>query len=228
MDAIIDAQPRHLLPTVGPVVPDIHRRRSHGAFPRQHHRRPPFFPIYPTLPLHRLTNTSQGPFLTSKHLSRSLHASPWGGRILNISSDAASLSTNTGGNLPHRLSKAALNQLTATIAAEGSRPSLFEDDYLLPPADDSSPAGHHHHGTVIGAGNILANGAGAGALTAISVHPGHADYREREEMERCVAGIATLVERLCESDDGSKRGRGGGRELEAGGFYRWDGRKLAY
>lgn len=157
----------------------------------------------------------QGPFLTSKHLSRSLRASPWGGRILNISSDAASLSTNTGGNLPHRLSKTALNQLTATIAAEGSRPSLFEDDYLLP--DDG--------GRVVGAGNIIANGGG-GSLTAISVHPGHADYREREEMERCVEGIARLVERLCESDDGSKRGRG--RELESGGFYRWDGTKLAF
>jgi hypothetical protein len=168
-----------------------------------------------TLFLPALANSHQGPFLTAKHLTRSLAASPWGGRILNISSDTASIRDNTGGNLPYRLSKTALNQLTATIAAEGSRPSLFQDNYA--PMDDSGP--------VMGVGNIIADGGG-GSLTAISVDPGYKAHRDREEMERCVDGIVGLVERLCESENGGKKGRG--RELVAGGFYRWDGGRLAF
>ncbi|ETN38695.1 uncharacterized protein HMPREF1541_06732 [Cyphellophora europaea CBS 101466] len=158
-----------------------------------------------------------GPFLTSKHLTRSLRGSPWGGRILNISSDAASIADNTGGNLPYRLSKTALNQLTATIAAEGTRPSLFEDGYSSLEAAV---------GGVVGAGNIANGGGGAGALTAISVHPGHTGFWKRDDLERCVDGVAALVERLCDGDDGRKGGRG--RELEAGAFYRWDGKKLSW
>jgi len=50
----------------------------------------------------------QGPFVTSKHflpfLSKSLQ-----GRIINISSDFASIADNTGGNASYRISKCALN-----------------------------------------------------------------------------------------------------------------------
>ncbi|KAI0115876.1 hypothetical protein GGR51DRAFT_502452 [Nemania sp. FL0031] len=62
------------------------------------------------------TNTV-GPFLTTKHFYPNLKAA--GGRVFNITSRGASMSNNTQGqDLAYRLSKTALNQLTATMAAE--------------------------------------------------------------------------------------------------------------
>jgi NAD(P)-dependent dehydrogenase (short-subunit alcohol dehydrogenase family) len=158
----------------------------------------------------------QGPFLASKHLYASLSTSPWGGRIVNITSDFASIADNNGGNLPYRLSKTSLNQLTATIAAEGSRPSLFQAEY--------TPT----------------NTAAARELTAISVHPGFlptamTGFQGRDDLGASVEGIVGMVERLCA---GGGSGGGGNlkrkgrkaveRELEGGGYYRWDGERMAF
>ncbi|KAH9484612.1 C-factor [Psilocybe cubensis] len=58
-----------------------------------------------------------GPFLSSKYflpyLSRSAQ-----GKIINISSDFASIADNIGGNACYRISKCALNQLTKNIAMD--------------------------------------------------------------------------------------------------------------
>jgi len=58
-----------------------------------------------------------GPFLASKHFLPALQKSE--GKIINISSDMASISDNDyGTNLAYRLAKAGVNQLTVTIAKE--------------------------------------------------------------------------------------------------------------
>ncbi|KAF9554685.1 NAD(P)-binding protein [Agrocybe pediades] len=59
-----------------------------------------------------------GPFLASKHFLPLLSKSPSVGKIINVSSDFASISDNTGGNACYRVSKAALNQLTKTMAID--------------------------------------------------------------------------------------------------------------
>jgi len=58
-----------------------------------------------------------GPFLTSKHFLPHLSRSEYG-RIINVSSDFASIADNTGGNACYRISKCALNQLTRTMAID--------------------------------------------------------------------------------------------------------------
>ncbi|CAA7266133.1 unnamed protein product [Cyclocybe aegerita] len=58
-----------------------------------------------------------GPFLTSKHFLSALAHSK-AGKIINISSDLASIADNTGGNACYRISKCALNQLTKNAAMD--------------------------------------------------------------------------------------------------------------
>ncbi|PPQ82819.1 hypothetical protein CVT25_009197 [Psilocybe cyanescens] len=58
-----------------------------------------------------------GPFLTSKYLAPHLARSTQG-KIINISSDMASIADNTGGNACYRISKCALNQLTKNMAVD--------------------------------------------------------------------------------------------------------------
>lgn len=58
-----------------------------------------------------------GPFLTAKHFLQNLMQSKHG-RIINVSSDFASIADNTGGNACYRISKCALNQLTRTMAID--------------------------------------------------------------------------------------------------------------
>ncbi|KAF5538913.1 hypothetical protein FPHYL_12427 [Fusarium phyllophilum] len=65
------------------------------------------------------TNTvqAQGPFLTTKYFHPNLKLTS--GRVYNLSSRGASISNNIQGqDLAYRLSKTALSQLTATMAAE--------------------------------------------------------------------------------------------------------------
>jgi NAD(P)-dependent dehydrogenase (short-subunit alcohol dehydrogenase family) len=58
-----------------------------------------------------------GPFLTTKYFLPALSKSALG-KVINISSDSASIADNTGGNVCYRLSKCALNQLTRTTAMD--------------------------------------------------------------------------------------------------------------
>ncbi|KAF2421109.1 NAD(P)-binding protein, partial [Tothia fuscella] len=58
-----------------------------------------------------------GPFLASKAFSPALERSPLG-KIINVSSDFASITDNTGGNACYRVSKTALNQLTKNMALD--------------------------------------------------------------------------------------------------------------
>ncbi|KAJ3485578.1 hypothetical protein NLJ89_g11888 [Agrocybe chaxingu] len=58
-----------------------------------------------------------GPFLTSKYFLPALSRSK-GGKIINISSDFASITDNAGGNACYRISKCALNQLTKNMAMD--------------------------------------------------------------------------------------------------------------
>ncbi|KAF5575007.1 short chain dehydrogenase [Fusarium subglutinans] len=66
---------------------------------------------------HTNTIQVQGPFLTTKYFYPNLKLGS--GRVYNLSSRGASISNNIQGqDLAYRLSKTALNQLTATMAAE--------------------------------------------------------------------------------------------------------------
>jgi len=66
--------------------------------------------------LEKFRINSIGPFRTSKHFHPNLKLAK--GKIINVSSNAGSISMNKGEDLGYRMSKAALNQLTATMAKE--------------------------------------------------------------------------------------------------------------
>lgn len=72
----------------------------------------------PSILLDKFRTNTVGPFLTTKYFYPNLKAAK--GKVFNISSRSASISTNNqvGQDLAYRLSKTALNQLTATMAAE--------------------------------------------------------------------------------------------------------------
>ncbi|KAI3332070.1 NAD(P)-binding protein [Xylariaceae sp. AK1471] len=59
-----------------------------------------------------------GPFLSSKAFLPALKKSVNIPRIINISSDMASIADNTGGNACYRISKTAVNQLTKTMSID--------------------------------------------------------------------------------------------------------------
>jgi NAD(P)-dependent dehydrogenase (short-subunit alcohol dehydrogenase family) len=61
-----------------------------------------------------------GPFLTTKHFLPPLSKSTLG-KVINLSSDFASIADNTGGNVCYRISKSAVNQLTKTAAMDLQR-----------------------------------------------------------------------------------------------------------
>jgi NAD(P)-dependent dehydrogenase (short-subunit alcohol dehydrogenase family) len=61
-------------------------------------------------------------------------------------------------------------------------------------------------------------------VLALAVHPGFlptrmTGYAGKDEMDSCMNALVETIERL---------GTAGGRELENGGYYRWDGQKMAY
>lgn len=58
-----------------------------------------------------------GPFLTSKAFLPALERTA-SGKIINLSSDMATISGNSGGNASYRISKTGLNQLTKTMAVD--------------------------------------------------------------------------------------------------------------
>ncbi|KAK0712712.1 hypothetical protein B0T26DRAFT_741712 [Lasiosphaeria miniovina] len=58
-----------------------------------------------------------GPFLASKAFLPALERAGQG-KIVNVSSDMASIADNTGGNACYRVSKAGVNQLTKTMAVD--------------------------------------------------------------------------------------------------------------
>jgi NAD(P)-dependent dehydrogenase (short-subunit alcohol dehydrogenase family) len=61
-----------------------------------------------------------GPFLTTKHFLPALSKSTLG-KVINFSSDFASIADNTGGNVCYRISICAVNQLTKTTAMDLQR-----------------------------------------------------------------------------------------------------------
>jgi NAD(P)-dependent dehydrogenase (short-subunit alcohol dehydrogenase family) len=61
-----------------------------------------------------------GPFLTTKYFLPALSKSTLG-KVINMSSDFASIADNTGGNVCYRISKCAVNQLTKTTAMDLQR-----------------------------------------------------------------------------------------------------------
>lgn len=143
-----------------------------------------------TTSLQKSDDCIQGPFLTSKHFHPNLKQAA--GKIINISSNLASISgmytilfllspyhitlLNTvlenkeGENMAYRISKAALNQLTASMAAE------FME-------------------------------AGDG-IAVMSVYPGYVptrmtNYRSRDDMAECIAGVVKVIEGLDMSQTGT-------------------------
>lgn len=127
----------------------------------------------------------------------------------------SSINDCAGGNLPYRLSKAGLNMLTSCVAAEGSRPGLFESAGEANAAEDVEGVGMAYQGAHAGG----ASGGGK-TLTAISIHPGFVPtamtgYQGRDDLGKCIEGIVRLVERLCEDEGegrGSRSGSGSGKE----------------
>ncbi|GFP51960.1 uncharacterized oxidoreductase YKL071W [Trichoderma asperellum] len=116
----------------------------------------------------KFTTNTVGPFLTSKYFYHNLKKAS--GTIINISSNAGSISMCKGEDMAYRMSKAALNMMTVTMAKEFQ---MNNDN-----------------------------------ITVLAVNPGYVatrltNFRSRDDMDECIAGIVKVLENVSMEQTGT-------------------------